>query len=1073
MDTAAETQRRADEAAAEWARREAERLAEIDQKAADAAAAREARRVEEAAAAAETQRRADEAAASAAAETQRRADEAAAEWEARGTTAGDSTEQDRIDQGIFEFPTSETDPVETVTVANPYFDPNADDMGDGTDLKATVEVAKSSVTSRPSLPTVLVDNPYFDPYGDDTGDGFDQKATDRVSIRSARTEGIDFGDEDFYDAGFQNPLVPQVQSEPVRSSADVWGDLRDRQSNPEPVLTSADVWSDLRDRQSNTERMAVDNPFVKAATGDTPISDLPQVIYYDGQEITLDDFIKANMGGHITGGRTPEQRARNEAKALAAVMSDFAVAMEQGRLSTTAPDPDAVVVAVEEIRPRYPSPKGYGYSETPEQYQRYLDERQEKISGAQSKGHEVSVVPHSQGATIGDVANIALPGYSYFTTESAVTKDGGLYTPDSRKAVTIDGLLSGLDLLPLPVGAAAKGSLRGARVLLPKRLGGGVVPEATSFNKVAKINTGASQGALDASLDLRNQVATTGSGQVVVGGKLVSLQGDRLDEALRRANPEATLTYHGTPDAHKIAGGGVVPDFPAKAANEQFQFLSVGGVNPNFTKGSAFGAKGTNPGILVYDTPVNKLGVPGSPTDPGGVKFYHGRELELGIPSGDTGQMLRSVGDAGPSGGSQLYLPDTLKAPNTIDRLRANTMATVDALRGSKRTGVKVGDLPVSADVDDLARRVYGDEAVQGGLTPNQSAYINAAKLDTPELLARADVDPIARQVLNERGQLDEITDILGRETRPDRVSTTSSRVSPVLEGALRPEPFQPEIDDAVEFGSTRDDDYDDPGDYDDPILERPPIRVGEDPILDRPPIRVDEDTIIDRPPIRVGEDPIFDRPPIRVDEDTIIDRPPIRVDEDTILDRPPIRVDEDPIFDRPPIRVDEDTIIDRPPIRVDEDTIIDRPPIRVDEDTILDRPPIRVDEDTIIDRPPIRVDEDPIFDRPPIRVDEDPIFDRPPIRVDEDTIIDRPPIRVDEDTIFDRPPIRVDEDTYLLDRPPIRVDEDPSLTVRLSGLTRTLSLTVRPSGLTTTRIIENVRLPPPTPGHHRRHRPG
>ena len=57
-----------------------------------------------------------------------------------------------------------------------------------------------------------------------------------VSIRSARTEGIDFGDEDFYDAGFQNPLVPQAQSEPVQTST--LGNMRDVPEYSEPFNQS-------------------------------------------------------------------------------------------------------------------------------------------------------------------------------------------------------------------------------------------------------------------------------------------------------------------------------------------------------------------------------------------------------------------------------------------------------------------------------------------------------------------------------------------------------------------------------------------------------------------------------------------------------------------------------------------------------------------------------------------------------------------------------------------------------------------------------------------------------------------
>ena len=89
------------------------------------------------------------------AEIQRRADEAAAKWEARGTTAGDSTEQDYIDQGVLPVAPVDATPVvtapvtpvtTTVTVQNPYFDPNADDTGDVTDQAVTIEVPATTVT---------------------------------------------------------------------------------------------------------------------------------------------------------------------------------------------------------------------------------------------------------------------------------------------------------------------------------------------------------------------------------------------------------------------------------------------------------------------------------------------------------------------------------------------------------------------------------------------------------------------------------------------------------------------------------------------------------------------------------------------------------------------------------------------------------------------------------------------------------------------------------------------------------------------------------------------------------------
>ena len=143
--------------------------------------------------------------------------------------------------------------------------------------------------------------------------------------------------------------------------------------------------------------------------------------------------------------------------------------------------------------------------------------------------------------------------------------------------------LSALDFLPAtkllkPASTVLRTS---GRLTLPPGAGGGYLPGTTPFSSVPSLKGPAtSQEVVDASLEARRQLAATGQAQVNVGGRTYTFQGDRLDESLRRANPDApAISYTAAPNVDVFAEGGPVPtlQFPPDGRIAAGQVSEIGG----------------------------------------------------------------------------------------------------------------------------------------------------------------------------------------------------------------------------------------------------------------------------------------------------------------------------------------------------------------------------------------------------------------------------------------------------------------------------------------------------------------
>ena len=351
-----------------------------------------------------------------------------------------------------------------------------------------------------------------------------------------------------------------------------------------------------------------------------------------------------------------------------------------------------------------------------------------------------------------------IPGYGLLRATGSAGSTGFVSTHDrSRIAAALGMTAADLALIavPVPVGAAASVLTRGARIALPTKLGGGFIREATPYQKVLHLRgSSSSQEVLDASLEARRQLATTGEAKVVVGGKSYTFKGDRLDESLRRANPGApSLTYTTAPDVAVFQAGGPVPElrFPdgrVKPAAEQFQFRSVGGPVPKFGEKSAFGKTGESPGLVAYADDFESLSVPGSSSTPGGVNYYSGgRELEFGAAKGMELPAVRPVAGAGNTFDTRLYLPEGVHLPGAIERGRTNILTLKDIATRRKLTSNQV------ATPDEVARAKFGAEYDE--LTPAQIRQVDVYRRSSSELQTLAQGEgsdaATARQVLADR----------------------------------------------------------------------------------------------------------------------------------------------------------------------------------------------------------------------------------------------------------------------------------------------------------------------------------
>ena len=351
----------------------------------------------------------------------------------------------------------------------------------------------------------------------------------------------------------------------------------------------------------------------------------------------------------------------------------------------------------------------------------------------------------------------AVPGASMPLLSLIPGQDLALAYSDDKAITGADWIAAAeLGLEFVPVGAALDAPIRGARMMLPTKLGGGFSRVTSPATSVAKLLAGKTdEAALEASIRLRNQIAEQGFGEVEVGGQVYRVQQTALDRALREANPNATLSTTAAEDVAKFADADVMPFKPQHANNpsEQFQFRTPGGSGVlRFTKSTAYGNTGKFPGLAVYGDEVADLALPGSYKEPLDVKWYHGRELELGVPTGGQVRGVRKV-DTFIDHPADLYLDEALTAPTYSQRVKANVEGVVDVLRGRK--GQVEG---VTANADDIARARFNKQLDE--LTPEEGHYVDLAKLDDETLRAvAAQGDDSATEILRARQQVADALD--------------------------------------------------------------------------------------------------------------------------------------------------------------------------------------------------------------------------------------------------------------------------------------------------------------------------
>ena len=396
-----------------------------------------------------------------------------------------------------------------------------------------------------------------------------------------------------------------------------------------------------------------------------------------------------------------------------------------------------------------------------------------------------------------------IPAAGFIDTVALSRYSGGpagrLVTRGEARGVAIETALLGADLLPLPgpsgLVKAGGAVVRGVSRLQPiKRLGSGFLMSATPYESVPRLITPQlSEAGLDASLALRRQLVETGHAEISIGGKVYTVSADRFDQAMRLKNPNApTLAYHADTDlTYQIAGGEVPhqvrpklvdnqpvldasgePVFSLKGPSEQFEFLAAGGPVTKFSLSRAFGSKNAppfwvrarqHPGITAYDIPFDELAVPGARSEPGGVNYFHGRELEVGVPTSKAElaytqgtQMVLPPTQAkvgiGPRLNEFLYLPETLEEPGYWMRTKANLLGLADRVDPSLQPGISVR----SATREDVLLDAVGDQ--------RSWVDVRASRARTGDFWVDEAVDPSVREaraqvVLLDNGALRRLVD--------------------------------------------------------------------------------------------------------------------------------------------------------------------------------------------------------------------------------------------------------------------------------------------------------------------------
>ena len=468
-----------------------------------------------------------------------------------------------------------------------------------------------------------------------------------------------------------------------------------------------------------------------------------------------------------------------------------------------------------------------------------ISDFQGDLKEATDSGKLVIIVdPPGAVDTLKNVAEVAIPGLGLFLLTKRAGADNFITASEAR-SIGLELAMTAFDVIPAPIKSAARAGITVTRTVAPVKAGGGFISETTPAPFVPALRGGpADESLLEASEALRLQKLERGSGEVVLGDRVVTFRQTELDRAIREANPDAPgFSATAAPDVAKFEAGGTIPEFnypPSlrddavlvpevgdtlpenvrfaleqpenpragmpKPAQEQFQFRTPGAEGVlKFSDRSAFGATGDTPGIAIYRTGPEDVEIPGAPSEPLGVNYYHGRELEVGVPSGEVIPPVERVAGIGSAGvddlSKGLYLEEGLQAPSYGQRVSANLRALVDQrpLLSSR-----------PATADEIANARFGKNASE--LTEAEADYVSKAQQSDDALQSAADAgDSNARLLLDERGYADELAGRqpgagrVGRDVEPPRIR---DRVAEAAAGGLAARASRRDGDDEPEVDS-------------------------------------------------------------------------------------------------------------------------------------------------------------------------------------------------------------------------------------------------------------------------------
>ena len=499
-----------------------------------------------------------------------------------------------------------------------------------------------------------------------------------------------------------------------------YGDEVEEHQRAVAVATDRTQSNQADERADAEERFFQD--LSTADLGDSEVLDKP--VYINGQESgTIGELISSVVGAEgQRRGRTEAQRERNlqrdRERALGALKGEF----EKGSLSLNPTEgiTGRNVYEYDRVRPQR-------HRETDAAYEAYLNRRERGIQEAATEG-KLLVEKEAPSAHV--IGETVVPFYGAIRAGMEASNPEGpggiLSTPGERRRVLTETAMTGLDVAPLPVGAAAKVATRTGRTLLPSQirlpsvgggkaafdLPGGFVPEATPAEHIARLRIPRGPEGERISEEVFNQIASTGQYRGIIGESEVAFRDSPLVSAFRRANPDTDLYFSATPSGDIISAGPIARDKPDLGAAEQYFFVSQD-VNPNFMESAAFGGGGSRPAIHVY-TPEDIAAVGSDLTRvteaDGTIKYYRGGyELERGIPSGQQIPASEALSAAGSNRG-RMFGSASVQAPTFAQRSRANIESF---LPGASRRGQfqvrRAGQDAIEARLDDVARRAGDD----------------------------------------------------------------------------------------------------------------------------------------------------------------------------------------------------------------------------------------------------------------------------------------------------------------------------------------------------------------------------